>query len=145
MSSRAVQLKDLLVAAGVGTFNVTDKQDQTSWSINVGRMPDVDRTITLYDSGGKAPNPAWLVDYPTVQVKVRGNESDYVNAVDKAEEVKNALLGLDSQTIDGDIYVSVSMIGDRNFLGYDDNGRPLFSLNFQLIINPATGTYRKSL
>lgn len=145
MSSRAVEIKDLLVAAAVGTFNVTDPNDSDTWSIVVGRMPDRDRAIVCYDSGGKAPNPQWLVDYPTVQVKVRGSQSDYVDAVNKAEEVKNALLGLPSQTIGTDIYVSVSLIGDRNFLGYDENGRPMFSLNFQLIINPATGTHRKSL
>lgn len=146
MSSRAVELKDLLVAAGVGVFNVTDTANVTDWSISVGKMAEKpDRCITAYDSGGKSPNPAWLVDYPTVQIKVRGSENDYVAAVDKTTEVKDALLGIMSQTIGSDIYVSISMIGDRNFLGYDENGRPMFSLNFQLIINPSTGTHRKSL
>lgn len=152
MSSRAIEIKDLLVAASVGTFNVTDKSDHDTWSINIGKFPKKpDRCILLTDSGGRAPNPQWLVDYPTVQVKIRGGENDYealaggAGTDGKVDDVVNALLGLDSQTINGDIWVSVSMIGARNFVGYDDNSRPTFSLNFQLIINPSSGTYRESL
>ena len=154
MPSRAIEMKDLLVLASVGTFNVTDPADNDTWSINVARLPEKpDRCIVLYDSGGRAPNPQYLIDYPTVQIKIRGSENDYealaggAGTDGKVDDVVNALLGLDSQTINGDIWVSVSMIGDRNFIGYDDNGRPLFSLNFQLIINPsAVGTtLRKDL
>lgn len=152
MSSRATEIKDLLVAAGVGTFNVTDPLNVTDWSINVSKLPDKpDRCITLYDSGGQAPNPRWLVDYPTVQAILRGGENDYealaggAGIAGKTDEVKDALLGIDSQTINGDIWVSVSMLSEAVFLGYDENGRPSFSQNFALIINPASGTHRESL
>jgi len=146
VSSRAMDIKDLLVTADVGRFNITELEDQSDWSINVSKRPDKpDRCITLYDSGGRPPNPAWLVDYPTVQAIIRGSENDYTELTDKVLEVKDALLGLDSQTINGNIWVSVSMLSEAAFLGYDENRRPSFSLNFQLIINPSSGTHRKSL
>lgn len=151
MSSRAFEIKDLLVAAGVGIFNYTGN-DGVTWSLNVAKRPNKpDRTITCYDSGGRSPNPQWLVDYPRVQVIVRGGPNDYEaltggsGADGKVDDVVNALLGIDSQTINGDIWVSIAMAGDRNFIGFDENDRPMFSLNFDLIINPATGTHRESL
>ena len=139
-------MRDLLVTANVGLFNITDVLDVVNWSIAVGKMPEKpDRAITAYDSGGQEPNPQWLVDYPTVQIKIRGGENDYIAAFDKAEEVKDALLGLPSQEINGEIWTSVSLLSDRTFLGYDQNGRPEFSINFRLIVHPPSGTYRKSL
>ena len=150
MSSRAVEIRDLLVAAGVGTFNYQGN-DPNIWSIVVGKRPDKpNRCIVCYDSGGLSPNPRWLVDYPRVQVIVRGGPNDYAalaggaGTSGKVDDVVNALLGIDSQVINGDNWVSVTLVGDRNFIGYESNDRPMFSLNFQLIINPATGTHRES-
>jgi hypothetical protein len=133
MTAPSTGVKDLLVAASIGTFNAT-----TGWSIHIAKEPAEPHTcITVFDSGGLPPNPKWLLDYPSVQVRVRGAPGAYQAAYTKCVAIKNALLGLNSQDINGDRWVSVTMAGDINTLGFDESNRPMFSLNFRLILEPA--------
>ncbi len=141
MSDPAEGIKDLLVTAGAGTFNAI-----SGWGIYIGAEPNKPDTImTINNTGGQPPNPKWLVDFPSIQVMLRGAENGYQALYTKAIEVKDALLGLPSQDLNGDRWVAVNQAGNEAFLGYDDNGRPRFSLNFNLIIEPASGTNRQSL
>ena len=143
MAAPSEGIRDLLVAAVVGVFNSTDN---TNWSIHISKQPDKpDRAITIYDSGGQDPNPQWLVDYPTVQVRVRGGENDYLVAHQKCRDIVNALIGLPSQDINGERWVSLAQTGGIAFMGYDEKKRPMFSTNWRLIIEPPTGTHRESL
>lgn len=137
MTTPAEDAKDLLVAASVGVFNAT-----TGWAIGINKETDApDTRITLYDSGGLTPSPRYLLDYPSLQVRVRGSASDPNAARTKIKEVKDALLGLESQDVNGNRWVSVLGQGDVTPLGFDKNDRPLFVINFSLIIEPAlTGT-----
>lgn len=133
MSNMAVGAKDLLVTAGVGSFAAS-----TGWGIYISKEPtSPNTTITIFNTAGRPPNPKWLLDYPGLNIRIRGDKGGYSNAEDKAKEVKDVLLGLDSQDINGDRWVSVTMPGDIAFIGYDENERPMFSLNFRLIIEPA--------
>jgi len=141
MASVLEGVRDLLVAGGVGTFGAT-----TGWSIHIGRMVDrPDTAVVIYPSGGQPANPKWLLDFPSVMVQVRGNANDYASAFAKAEAVKSTLLGLPSQDLNGDRWVAINLAGDINPLGHDDSQRPLFSLNFRLIIEPASGINRQPL
>lgn len=141
MSSPAEGIKDILVDASVGTFAAL-----TGWGIFVSKQPDTPHTsITVYDSGGVASNPQWRIDFPSVQVIVRGIPGGYLEAWAKAKEVKDALLGWPSQEHNGDWWVSIAMISDIAHIGYDTQNRPELSINFKLIIEPATGTNRESL
>jgi len=134
-------IKDLMVTAGIGTFAAT-----SGWFVGISKQPDLPNTcVVAYDSGGQAPNPRWLINKPSVQVRVRGDRGGYNAAYTKCVDVVNALLGLPSQDINSDRWVSIAQIGDINFLGYDALDRPMFSLNFGLIIEPASGTYREDL
>ncbi len=142
MTVPSIGVKDVLVAANVGTFN------SGSWQIHVSKQPlEVDQSITIYDAGGLAPYPKWLLDFPSVQIIVRGLENSYETTYNKTKEVKDALLGLPSQDINGDRWVSVTMIGEMASLGYDEKQRPEFALNLRLIIEPAdaAGDYRDPL
>ena len=133
--------KDLLVTAGVGTFGAA-----SGWSIDIAKFPETpDSVVALMPRSGLAPNPAWLLDFPGIQILVRGDRGGYIVAQAKAQAIKDALLGLPSQTIDGDRWVSITMDGDIGFLHFDENNRPIFSLNFRLIIQPASGTNRIAL
>jgi hypothetical protein len=136
----SVDIKDLLVAAEIGTFAAS-----SGWGIFIGEMPDKpDTAITVYDTGGMDPNPAFAQDQPAVMVKVRTAPGDYLQGWARAHAIKNALLGLPSQTINGTRYVLCNMKGDINQLGRDESRRMAFSLNFQLIREPdATGTHRE--
>lgn len=129
-----VSLKDLLVAEGVGTFEAT-----TGWGIYIGREPKLpDTTIAIARSGGEPPDPKWLLDYPTYQVRVRGPKGNYASGLAKAEDVKDVLLGITSQDINGVRLVSITMQSDIAFIGFDENERPHFSLNFRLITEPGS-------
>jgi len=137
MTDYAVGMKDILVTAGVGVFGTT---------LFVGKLPrKPDAAVSVMQSGGKAANPKWLLDRPSMQVMVRGNKNDYPGTYSKAVAVKNALLGFPSQVINSDRWVQVNMLGDIMNLGFDEEDRALFTLNWELIIEPATGTYRTAL
>ncbi len=141
MTSIVVSAKDLLVAAGVGVV-----ASGTDWQIFAGAMGKTpDRAISIRQTPGADPNPKWLLDFPSMQIRIRGKEEEYLDAKDKAQEVKDALLGLPSQDVNGDRWVSVTGIGDLIDMGRDDNGRYEFSMNFALIIEPQSGTNRIAL
>ncbi len=116
----------------------------TGWAIHTGKMPtSPDKVVAAYDSGGSNPWPNRLLDFVMVQFRVRANPGSYGAAYTKAREVKDALLGIPSQDIGGDRWVSVIMQGDIAFMGYDDKDRPEFSLNFRCIIEPAASALSK--
>jgi hypothetical protein len=144
MSTPAEGIKDLLVSAGLGTF-----AGKTGWGIYLAKEPDGSGTphtvITVIDAGGFTPNPKWLLDYPTVQVRVRGAKNDYIPTYNKARSVRDALLGLPSQDVNGERWVAVNAMGGIHWLGFDDQNRPIFTLNFRLILEPASGTHRAPL
>jgi hypothetical protein len=109
------------------------------WGAHISVLPITPtKAVALFDTGGTNPNPALLLDYQTVQIQVRGGKNDAMQTYAKAKEIKDRLLGCPSQDIDGDRLVSVGGIGDITFVGRDDNDQPIFSLNFRLIVEPAT-------
>lgn len=133
MADVAAGIKDLLVTAGVGTFGAA-----SGWSIFIEHMPDSpDTSICIYHGPGLTPNPKWAVDYPGIQIIVRGAEGGYVAFRQKAQDVKDVLLGLPSQDLNGDRWVGIWSQGDLASMGVDEKKRPKFSLNFNLIIEPA--------
>lgn len=110
----------------------------TGWTLFTGKAPaEPHQAVTSFDTGGTSPWPSRLLDFNAVQFQVRGNPGGYAEAYTKAREVKDVLLGLDSQDIGSDRWVSVTMAGDIAYVGEDDKDRPLFSLNFRCIIEPA--------
>jgi hypothetical protein len=135
MASPAVGAKALLVAASVGS-NVPSED----WSVHISKMPAIpDRAIAIFDSGGvENPNPKWLLDYKSIQVRVRGNVSDYTAVYQKITDVQDVLLGLTAQTVAGDRWDGVTGISDITFLGRDDNDRPELIANFRIIIERPT-------
>ncbi len=134
MAEPEVGVRDLLVTNTVGVFAAT-----SGWSIHIGGLPEKpDTAISVSHTGGLNPSPLWLLDYPSVQVMVRGDASGYVAAKAKITEVKDVLLGITSLTLNGDRWDSIRMLGDIGWLGFDNaDKRPIFSLNLTLIIEPA--------
>lgn len=136
-------VKDLLVAAGVGTVTGT-----TGWQIKLSRMALApDTQITIFRTGGREPMPTLLYNEVTVQVQVRGAKDGYAAATNKAQDVFDALVGIPSQNVGGDRWDGILPIGDVNFLQYDEMDRPTFTVNFRILIEPATNalTHRVSL
>jgi hypothetical protein len=133
----ALVLAQLLSAANVGTYTGTT----SGGTIFLAKEPETpDKCITLYNSAGFTPNPKWAVDFPSVQVRVRGSKNAYVASRAFAQSAKDALLGVTSQAVTGGRLVSVTMMGDLMDLPFDQSNRPLHVINFNLIVEPtATG------
>ena len=116
----------------------------SAWPIFIGNEPsDPNDCITLYDTPGLAPNPKFLLDFPRFMVRVRSK--DYVEGFNKAEQIKDALLGLPSQTI-GDIrYDGIWVVVDTHLLMTDNRNRSIFVNTYRSIREPSVGTNRVSL
>jgi len=131
-------MKDTLVAQGFSFGGTLD------WTVYIGKQPpSPDRCIVLYDSAGLAPSPRWLLDYPSVQVRVRGGQNDYQAAGRKVVELRDRLVGKESYNApnsSGDRIVQILGVGNFSFLGRDDAQRPEFVLNLSLIIEPSPAT-----
>ncbi len=138
MTSPAMHMMDLLVTKGF-KLAATFPGDKLSYIIYYGKLPsNPDRCIVLYDAGGLAPNPRWLLDYPSVQMRVRGGPNDQRDAYAMAVKARNAILGIESfDAPNGDRIVHVNGIGDVALTGWDDEKRPEFTTNFRLITEPA--------
>jgi hypothetical protein len=123
----SVGAKDLLAAHAV----------ISGWTIEIGAMPKTpNQIIVITDTGGLDPNPKWLLDFPRLQIMVRGDVGDYLDTFREAKAVKDLLLGITSLDLNDDRWVSVTGNGDLGFVGRDENMRPLFAMNFALIIEP---------
>lgn len=138
-------IRNLLVAGGMREA----ASPFMDWDIWIGKQTtSIDRCITIYDAGGLAANPKWLLDYPSVQVKVRGNSNDYKVAYEKAKQARDLVLGVPSYTAaNGDRIVQVNSIGDVGHTGWDDSQRPEFVFNLRMIIEPVftANTHREPL
>jgi hypothetical protein len=134
MRDPAISVKDLIIATpALGTFGGT-----TGWGVYIGALPTLPDTIILVNrTGGSNPFPHLLLNEPSVQVIVRGAKNGYVAASDKVRAIVNRLLGITTQALQGDTYRACTQIGDVNYLGQDDNTRPMFSANFRFIVEPA--------
>ena len=131
MTAPSTGIKDLLVAANLGAFG------SGVWPIYISKMPDTtDQCIAIYDSGGQSPDPKWLLDYPNVVVMVRAKT--YPDASSKIRAIRSKLLGLPSQDLNGDRWVSVTQLGDIVDVGRDEKDRQVLTTTYRLIIEPAT-------
>lgn len=92
MNPVSVDVKDFLVAEGIGVFNAT-----TGWSIACGYMPETpDTVIVLYDLAGRIQttmDKTVEIRYDPVQIKVRG--LSFLSTYIKARDIVLALRGSD--------------------------------------------------
>ena len=99
----------------------------------VSEMPgSPDGCVVVYDTGGDDADAGYLYDRPSVQIRVRGAKGGYKDAYALALAIKGELHGATDHEINSTRYVGMWATGDILSLGYDDNHRPLFSVNFRL-------------
>lgn len=124
MNSPAVDIATILETYSIGTIGD---------DIHISALPDKpDACISVYDTGGFAPQSSYKYDYPTVQVRIRGTIGGYVTGYSKAESIKNLLHDLHGQSWGVSWYIGVWAMSDILFLGHDDKNRPEFSVNFRI-------------
>jgi len=132
-------IKAILVDEGVLPGN-------PAWTVELGNLLDANRTIGIMDSGGRAAEPVLSIDYPTVQILMLGADgpTGYPDAYAKLEEIRSVLLGIPAGHSAYPELTMCNQIGHIVPLGRNDSGRPKFSLNFQLITEPAPTGHRVS-
>jgi Bacteriophage minor capsid protein len=136
---------EILTELSIGVFQTGAAS--TDWVIAIGRHRDKpNRFIAVLDTGGLAPEPGLDINYPSVQIYVRGEPDGYKDTHAKCREIKRALLGRLSETRGGDIWASISMPHDVHPIGVDANERPQFTLNFDLVVHQGNlvGSSRRS-
>lgn len=115
-------IKDLLVAQGLGTFQV---------DLFIGDLPDAPGACTVVALGvGRNPGIWQEWQQPGIQILVRGEANGYVAANSNITSISNYLHTL-QVTINGARYALISQEGDIIYLGKDESNRPLFSANFR--------------
>jgi hypothetical protein len=117
----SVDVKSWLSTAGVGTFG-TD--------LFIGKEPSSpDNCVSVKDTGGFPPERH--ANYrPTVQVLVRNN--GYLDGYAKAAAVYTALHEKTNTSVSTTRYLHVLAMGEIIYVGQDEAGRCLFSLNFEI-------------
>lgn len=130
-------IRDILVTAGIAQTTVISND----WFVMISKMPGApNRAIAIFDTGGTDPHPSLLLDFQTVQVRVRTDQNGYIVGYQKCQDVKDKLLGYPSQTIGTERWVSVVIAGDIAYIARDDQDRPEWTINFRIIKEPAAST-----
>lgn len=118
----------------------------TGWAVQVGRIQsEPDKVVAFRDIAGRDPEAVVPVDYPSVQVIVRGSGSvgSYEETFAMAKKVRDALHVIPTAPTAFPELTSCLQKGGIIPLGNDDQDRPTFSINFWLILTlDGTGTYR---
>lgn len=137
LNSPATDISSFLQAQGVGTEG-TD--------LFIGLEPDEpDFVISIFDIPGFPPNPKYLRDEPSIQVRVRGNKNNYDTAWQKMQEIKDVMLGAQPQLLNGTDYVLFVLATDPMSLGRDESSRPLIISNWNLVREMQSGGNRVAL
>jgi hypothetical protein len=128
MNAPSVDIKDLLDAESslALAFNT---------NLFLNEIPETapDLCVGVFDSGGLPPTLGYVYEYPTVQVRVRGTKGDFRPAEELARDIKRELHGVANHWLDSVTrIVLIQAMGEPFMLGRDDNGRPIFTINFQI-------------
>jgi hypothetical protein len=127
MNAPSQDIKDMLESS-VSGLNLTFATD-----LFISRMPESpDVCVALFDYSGLPPEPGYDYFYPSVQVRVRGNQGGYQAAWTVAESIRDFLRDIHDETWNSTKYVHIWCQGDILSLGQDENNRPIFSINFRI-------------
>lgn len=106
----------------------------------IGLMPNQpDVCIAIYEASGAAPlevmvdNEATL-ERPMVQILTRAGRNDYPTARALAASVQNELVKITNEDVSGTRFLRVHAMSSINAVGPDDNHRPIFSLQLQVVV-----------
>ena len=85
-----------------------------------GSVATVISDVVVFPAGGIAPehtvaNNDCVTDKPQFQILVRNRV--FESGMETAEQIRNILDGISNETINGNFYYSINMIGDINYIG----------------------------
>lgn len=139
-----------LMADFVQAYLPTVGVDLAEWAIYVGKLPATpDKVISFIDSSGPSGFPHLLVDWPGLQVIVRGGQGGigYNDSWIMIQKVRDAILGMNAHPVEFPELDGVTERGHFGPMGYDDKDRHTWSANFQLLVEPTANaiTHRVSI
>lgn len=128
-------IADYLLSQGLVDFELGDgtSADTDRWGIGVWVMPAApDRCVIVSEYAGNGPAIKVDLDYPGLQVRVRGAAFDSIIAADKIRTLALALDGLGPIRLSGTQYQSINAVQSGPlFLGVDEQDhRPQFAWDF---------------
>lgn len=126
MNPPSEDIKDIL--AGISSLALIFGTD-----LHVAELPkEPDQCVAIYDSGGYEPQAGYNYERPTIQIMVRGEPGGYCVAQMLAQNCRDELHGLANYTINAARYIGIWCEADVTFVGFDENRRPSFSVNFRI-------------
>lgn len=122
-------LLELLLDSSAG--DIGDFAATTGWGIYLGEMPDKpDSCILLRDGiADWPPAPNYDYEYPSVQIRVRNKKGGFSTAYSKIKAIKDVLHGRYNETINDSRYIQILVKSDIEFIGFDENQRPIYVMN----------------
>lgn len=112
---------------------------RVSYTYYPNRFPPnaVDDCAVVVLHAGEAASEWTGKRIPHFQVLVRGKPNDHAGAEAKANEIFDALINQAHVQIGSDHVVQIQAMGSAPFyIGEDENYRPVYSMNFRVIIRP---------
>ena len=126
MNPASIDVKDLLVTEGIGTFGE---------NLFVGKEPaQPNECITIYDTTAGEQNPKLAIDEVSIQVRVRS--ANYMGGYSRANSVKISLEGRSPITLNTTNYIAF-WATSISFVHYDENDRAIFTINFRITRLPS--------
>ena len=127
MNSPSIDVRDILVAAGLGLVFGTN--------LFIGQEPtSPDNCVTIFDTPGYPPqltlDPDEKYDYPSIQIRVRNRS--YEEAYDLISDIKTELHGLNHDEWNGTTYELIRCAQEPFPLGYDEGNRSWWVANFDI-------------
>lgn len=129
MNASSVDITTLLAASSTGLSEGAD----LFYSLEPDGEDILDKVVTVFDTGGLEPATYTTLLSPNIMVRIRGNAGEYVEGEALAQVVRDTLHGVKNTTVGGTRYIQIIASTDVNFLGYDDNNRPMWTVNFRIL------------
>lgn len=128
MKSASEDIKDMLVADG--TLGLT-----SGTNLFIGKEPtNPINTVTIFDGVSSPPQLTFTKGenyyYDAVQIRVRN--ADYRAGYALASLIMVSLHGRGQAVVNGTLYSVIYCSSGPAMLGWDDNGRCLFIINFEV-------------
>ena len=126
MNAISVDIKDMIVAAGLAVFG-TD--------IFIGKEPtSPDDCVTLYDYGGREQDPFNAIDEGQLQCRAR--TKGYIDGYNRLFGIKVLLEGREAVTVNSTDYRGIWTMSNIAFMKYDKENRAVWVVNFRVIRQP---------
>lgn len=131
MKSPAYNICEILSSAGLGTLGVDLFYSDLPATIS-GTI------VGIFDTGGYPPDDNALLENfnPTVMARIKGRRDNYQQAYDKAYSIFSTLNGQHNVSVTDFRIILISALSDILWIGYDDDNRPEFTINFLAMRTP---------